>query len=440
MTSSTAPTFGPIKLAPGVTPQHVLCYLFAAGISIGMFTYLMSLTPYVLKVNLGIAEDQLGRVVGNLQFLQEIVVIATIGWWGAMSDRYGRRAVYIVAWLVMGTAYGIYAFATSLPQLFLFRIVFALAVAATTTNLSAILADYPLEQSRGKMTGIAFVLNGLGAVLFFVGLSRLPDIFQQMGVSELWAGRDAFLVVALIAFVAAIVMTGLKRGRPEGVEPKTPVFTLLREGMKAARNKRIGLAYFGAFAARADMAIITLFLVLWVVQASNAAGLSPAAAQARAGMFVGVCSLTAVVWAPIFGMIADRLDRLTINAGAFALATLGYGWLGLLTDVTSFAAVIPALILVGIGQSSTALAATVLLGQEAPIKYRGSVFGVQSFFGAIGILAMSYGGGQIYDRLGPNTPFLAVAAANSLVFVAALLLRRFERRPMLQPEPADQQR
>jgi len=92
MTSSTSGSFGPIRLAPGVTRRHVLAYLFAAGISIGMFTYLMSLTPYILKVNLGIPENQHGRVIGNLQFLQEIIVMGCIGWWGAMSDRYGRRA------------------------------------------------------------------------------------------------------------------------------------------------------------------------------------------------------------------------------------------------------------------------------------------------------------------------------------------------------------
>lgn len=434
MTQSPAGSFGPVRLAPGVTLRHVLCYLFAAGISIGMFTYLMSLTPYILKINLGIPEDQHGRLIGNLQFLQEIIVIGSIGWWGAMSDRYGRRAIYIVAWLLMAFAYGIYSFATSVPQLFLYRAAFAFAVAATTTNLSAILADYPLEESRGKMTGIAFVLNGLGAVAFFVGLNRLPDIFQKQGVSDLWAGHSSYLIVAIIAFVAAIVMLGLKPGRPAGVSPKTPVWTLIREGLIAARNKRIGLAYLGGFAARADMAIITLFLVLWVVQASNAAGLTPAEAQARAGMFVGISSLTAVVWAPIFGVIADRVDRLTLNAVAFALAAAGYAWIGLLSDVTSFVATIPALICVGIGQSSTQLAATVLLGQEAPAQYRGSVFGVQAFFGAIGILAISSGGGQLFDLIGPNTPFLAVAAANGVVFLAALTLRSVEqRKPAMLP-------
>jgi MFS family permease len=420
-------TFGPVLLSPGVTTRNVVCYLFAALISIGMFTYLMSLTPYILKVNLGIPEAEHGRVIGNLQFLQEIVVILCIGWWGAMSDRFGRRAIYIVGWIIMGVAYTVYSFATSLTELFALRIVFALAIAATTTNLSAILADYPMDESRGKLTGMAFLLNGLGAVAFFAGLSKLPEIYQAQGASEVWAGHYAYLTVAALAFIAAVVMTGLKPGRPAGVEEKTPVLQLIGEGMKAGKNKRIAVAYFGAFAARADMAIITLFLILWVVQSSGEAGLTTAEAQARAGMFVGVCSLAAVIWAPLFGFIADKIDRLTLCVIGFGLAAIGYGWLGVLPDVLSFSVVIPTLIVVGIGQSSTQLACTVLLGQECPEAYRGSVFGVQAFFGAIGILAISWGGGQLFDLVSPAAPFLAVAAANGAVFLAAAYLRISER-------------
>jgi len=426
MTVSTSPSFGPIKLAEGVTTRHMLCYLFAALISIGMFTYLMSLTPYILKVNLGIPSEEHGRVIGNLQFLQEIIVIGCIGWWGAMSDRFGRRAIYIVGWILMAIAYSVYSFATSLTELFALRIVFALAIAATTTNLSAILADYPQDASRGKMTGISFLLNGLGAVAFFTGLSKLPEIYQAQGATDVWAGHYAYLTVAAIAFVAAIVMLGLKPGRPEGVSEKTPVLQLLKEGIKAASNKRIGVAYFGAFAARADMAIITLFLILWVVQSSSDAGLTTAEAQARAGMFVGITSLAAVIWAPFFGFVADKIDRLTLCVIGFGLAAIGYGWLGMLPDVISFAVVIPTLIVVGIGQTSTQIACTVLLGQECPPAYRGSVFGVQAFFGAIGILAISTGGGYLYDLVSPAAPFIAVAIANGLVFLAALALRAKE--------------
>jgi MFS family permease len=425
--NSAATTFGPILLAPGVSRRHVACYLFAAGVSIGLFTYLVSLSPYILTVNLGIPEAEQGRLMGNLQFLQEIVVILSISWWGAMSDRFGRRAIYIISWLIMMVAYLTYSFATSVPQLMVFRVIYAIAIAASTTNLSAILADYPQDQSRGKFTGMAFILNGLGAVAFFAGLNQLPDIFQKNGIDELWAGRYAFLFAAGVCFVASIVMIGLKPGRPEGVKPKTPVTQLISEALKAARNKRIGLAYFGAFAARADMIIITLFLVLWVMKAGTAAGLSTGEAQARAGMFVGICSLMAVIWAPVFGIIADKLNRLTVMIVGFGLAAIGYTWVGLLPDVTSFAATIPALIFVGIGQSSTALASTVLLGQEAPMEYRGSVFGMQNFFGALGILAISSGGGYLFDLVGPGTPFIAIGSANALVLVFGILLWRRER-------------
>ena len=183
MTSSNMGRFGPVNLSDGVTRGNVLSYLFAALISIGMFTYLMSLTPYILKVNLGIPNEEHGRIIGKLQFLQEIVVILCIGWWAAMSDRFGRRAIYIVGWLIMGIAYAVYSFATSITELFALRIVFALAVAATTTNLSAILADYPEDTSRGKFSGMAFFLNGCGAVAFFAGLNKLPQLFEARGAT-----------------------------------------------------------------------------------------------------------------------------------------------------------------------------------------------------------------------------------------------------------------
>jgi len=310
--------------------------------------------------------------------------------------------------------------------------VFALGIGATATNLAALLADYSLDQSRGKFTGIAFVLNGLGAAAFFGGLNQLPSIYQSQGYDELWSGRYAYLFVAGIAFVAAIVMTGLKPGRPDEAgeaSDKKPLVQLVREGLRAAiANRRIGLAYIGAFAARADMAIVALFMILWVIQAGNAAGLTPAEAQGRAGIYVAVYSLAALGAAPVIGIIADRIDRLALTIGAFAVAACGYGWLGMSDDVMSFSTVIPPLIIAGIGQSSVAMAITVLLAQQCPPEIRGSVFGVQSFCGAVGILAISWGGGQLFDLVAPGAPFIAVACANALVLVTAIALRSSEQR------------
>ncbi len=423
---------GPIKLSPGVKRRHVFCYLFAALISIGVYTYLVALTPYVLTVNLGLPETEHGRISGDLQFWQEIMLLGSIGVWGALSDRLGRRITYVLGFLVLFAAYALYAFASTPAELLAYRLVFALGVASTTTNLAAILADYAQEDSRGKLTGIAFFLNGIGSVAFFVGLTRLPNIFANNGVPELWAGRYAYLLVAGIALLAAIIMLGLKPGRPDNTTAHEPVLKLLCEGLGAASNYRIALAYLSAFAARADMAIVTLFLTLWVVRAATDVASTAAEATARAGMMVGTAQMAAVIWAPIFGIIGDKVNRLTLLVMAFLIATAGYGWVASLDDVLKPAA-IPALLLMGMGLSSGQLASTVLLAQEAPVRIRGAAFGVQAFCGGLGILALSAVGGRLFDNFGPNAPFIAIALANGFVLLCAMLGRGVELR---QAQPA----
>lgn len=425
-------SLGPIRLAPGVEPRHVLCYLFAAWVSIGLFTYFTALTPYLLQVNIGLPQDEHGRVSGQLQFWQEIALLATIGWWGAMSDRHGRRVVYIAGFVVLGLGYGLYAFATSVPELLVYRLVIAVGIAATSAMLATLIADYPDESSRGKLTGVAFFLNGIGSVMFFLGLTKLPLLFENAGADHLWAGRYAFLVVGGIALLAALVMFGLKPGRPAATSARTPLLQLIGEGIAAARRPRIALCYGSAFAARADMAIVTLFVTLWVVQSAATGGMSATQAAAKAGMVVGITQGAAVIWSPIFGIIGDRLNRVTVLIIAFLLATIGYGWISMLDDPTAPAS-IPALIFLGIGLSSSILASSLLLGQEAPVHLRGSVFGLQSFCGALGILAISAGGGYLFDAVGPHAPFGAMAIANAVVMLWGLTVRSMEPRAASEP-------
>jgi hypothetical protein len=56
------------------------------------------------------------------------------------------------------------------------------------------------------------------------------------------------------------------------------------------------------------------------------------------------------------------------------------------------------------------------------------VFGLQSFFGALGILAISAGGGRLFDAIGPHAPFAAMAVANGVVFLWGIVVRTLERK------------
>lgn len=413
---------GPVRLAPGVLPRHALCYLWAAFITIGLFSYVTALQPYILAVNLGIPPEQRGVVSGSLYFWQEVLVVLVIGFIGAWSDRVGRRVVFVIGYLIMALAYAAYPFASDYAQLLAYRLIFALSVATLAGMLLAVLADYPDEQDRGKLTGIAVFLNSLGALLFLAVLTRLPAFFHEAGLSELWSGRASYLSAAGLCLVSALIMLGLRPGRPDKVNPRTPVSALVFQGAAAARQPRIALAYAASFMARADLVIITLFLALWAQNAALADGFTAAEGAKKLSMLFGIIQGCALIWAPAFGWLADRINRVTSVIIAIVLTIVGYGWIGFVRDPLDVSA-FPAAAIAGAGQVSALLALQVLVGQEAPGPIRGAVMGMVGFFAALGILFISKVGGYAFDHWMPGAPFVIMALANLALLVFAVHVR-----------------
>jgi MFS family permease len=215
----------------------------------------------------------------------------------------------------------------------------------------------------------------------------------------------------------------LKPGRPEQVTERLPLRTLLTQGLHAGRKPRIALAYAASFAARADLVIVALFLSLWVQSAALADGASAAEATARQGALFGIVQGTAMLWAPLFGWLADKLDRVTLVIIATVLSIVGYGWMGLTPDPAMGAAAFGAAAMLGIGQASGILASQVLIGQEAPGAIRGAVIGMVGFFGALGILFISKIGGLAFDEWRPGAPFIIMAIANVVLLAFAAWVR-----------------
>jgi MFS family permease len=411
-----------VRLAPGVLPRHALCYLWAAFVTIGLFTYLTALQPYILAVNLGIPLEQRGVVSGSLHFWQEVTVVLVIGFIGAWSDRVGRRIVFVLGFLIMALAYAAYSFASDYSELLAYRLIFALGIATLAGMLLSVLADYPAEQDRGKLTGIAVFLNSLGALLFLAVLTRLPAIFREAGLSELWSGRAAYLSAAGLCLVSALIMLGLRPGRPDKVDPRTPVWSLVLQGVAAGRQPRIALAYAASFMARADIVIVTLFLALWAQNAAIADGFTAAEAAKKLGMLFGIVQGCALIWAPFFGWLADRINRVTSVIIAIVLTIVGYGWVGLVEDPLHVSA-LPAAAIAGAGQVSALLANQVLVGQEAPGAIRGAIMGMVGLFAALGILFISKVGGYAFDHWMPGAPFVIMACANLALLAFALYVR-----------------
>lgn len=416
--------FGPVRLVQGVSITNMFTYYFATILSMFIMTFLPQFQPFLLTDFLGIPESQQGVLSGNLAFLAEVVILISIGGWGTLSDKTGRKFVFSTGFLVMAVALYLYPTANSIPVLFLFRGLFALGASAVTTMLATVIADYAMDEDRGKASGLQGIGNGIGAMLTVFLALQLPKIFMGKGLSAISAGQTTYWIMAGIAVFAVVILAiGLQNRTQTQKEQKKSIAKISREGFAAAKDPGIALAYMAAFISRGDMVIVGTFFTLWIVTHGTAqAGLSTAESLSRAGMIIGISQTFALITAPIFGMLVDRMNRANATIMAVALASIGYGATFLVKDPMSPGIFLVAA-LIGVGEISGVIASGVLIAQHATTEIRGSVIGIFSLCGTLGIMVATGIGGQMFDRWIPQGPFVLFSILGLVVVIIGLAIR-----------------
>jgi MFS family permease len=433
--TGTGIAFGPRRLnlwmAPGVSRLNVYTLLFGSFFGIVMMSFVNASQPYLFTEVLHIPAAEQGPLAGHLTFVAEIVVILTIGLIGALSDKIGRKPLYVAAFLLLGTGYFLYPLARDVDQLVMFRMFLALGLACNTAMLPSVANDYPVEESRGKMLAVCFMLNGLGLVLVLTPLRLLLGFFDDLtgGDAGLTARYWLWTAAGICLLVSTVLLIGLKSGAPGQLKEREPMLATLRIGVRAGKNVRVALAYASAVVARGDMAVLSTFFVLWLTQQGIAAGMSTSEASTVALKFYILIQVFALCWLPVLGYVLDRIDRVAGLALAMVLGGSGYFSLFFLGDPLGVQMYLAA-VLVGMGEISANLASLTLIGSEAPVKGRGAVIGLFSLCGAIGILLVAKVGGTLSGIFGPVAPFVLVASANVTVLVLAVLVLVFARPPV----------
>lgn len=414
---------GLFAFQPGISGGNVVALIFATFATMATITYVNFVQPFLLTEMLAIPAERQGALTGALGALHEVAVILTMGVAGALSDRTGRRIVFVVGFVILACGYLIYPLAGSEWQLLIFRVVVAVGCGLVAVMLSASIQDFPQERSRGRWIALNSIFNGLGVVFMAVVLAKLPAWFAAGGATTAGSGRYAFWTVAALCLVTAAVLAAGSPARPAGVREAQPGFmTRLQRGFVAARhNPRLTLAYGAAFIGRGDLVVVGTFFSLWIVQVGVEAGASSGAALGRAGMLFGLIQLAALLWAFCMGMLADRLNRVIAIAIALTIAALGYFAMGAVTDPFG-AQIVPICILLGMGETSVVVAGGALLGQEAPGPMRGSIVGVYGLSGGFGILLATFTGGILFDQIGRTAPFTMMGVGNALLALVALAL------------------
>ena len=146
-----------------------------------------------------------------------------------------------------------------------------------------------------------------------------------------------------------------------------------------------------------------MFFTLWAIQDGFKRGMNPGESMARYGIMIIIMNTVSLIAAPIFGTFIDRVNRVTALIVALCFASAGYLSMGLITSPLDFA-MAPYFIIISMGSGFMMKSSLSLVGQEAPIRERGSVVAMAGMFGAIGILIFTKWGGILFDDLGSVGP------------------------------------
>ncbi len=413
-----------MKLAGTTRPFNMVTFYWAALTGILLQTFVPQMQPYLLTEFLEIPEGEQGVVSGNLSFWGELVIIAMVGVWGTLSDRIGRRPVTALGFLIMSAGVFAYPQARTYEALLLVRLAFAAGAAAYSVMLVTLVADYVSDDSRGRATGLMGFCNGVGALITVMLILRLPKMFQDAGQTPIEAGFTTYWIIGgLTLFTGILMWLGLQDREVRQEERQQPLLAQIREGLLAARDRGVALAYGASFVARGNLAIVGTFFTLWLANYGTLEmGLGRAEAMARAGMVIAIAQTSALVSAPLFGLLTDRINRVSALNLTLLLAFLGYGgtWL---VDNPFGAGMIVCAVLIGMSEVGCIVTSSVLIAQQTPARIRGAVIGLFNLSGAVGIMVASKVGGMLFDGWRQAAPFILFGMFALLVLIWGLLVR-----------------
>ncbi|KAF0701352.1 Aste57867_8133 [Aphanomyces stellatus] len=439
-----------VSLKENVTSLNFIAFIFAAALSICMFVFLSSTQGFVLNQILRVDLGTIGNISGNLTLFDECIALVMVYVWGILSDRWGRGGIYGVGFLLMGIGLVLYPFSKHLsPDLIIYRGIFSLGGSATSSMLTAVLADYSSEKDRGKVSGLVGLMSGIGALLAVFFFLPMPAKYTD----QVKGLKIAYSTVAGVSALFGIFLIfALRPKKMGGAGPSDHLITTptdhavptvekvsmlggLKAGFLAAKDGKVLLGYIGGFLARGDTIIITIYLPLWVYKyyvenklCDRADPSSPTVktdchdAYIKASILSGVAQTAAMVSAPLFGWLGDRFYRPVVVLAASIIGLVSYFWLFLCTDPTAKVLYVVA-ILVGVGEMGIVVSSmSVVTSKAIPSHLRGSVSGAYAFCGTIGIMIASKLGGYLFDAWTSTAPFFVMAVGNVIAVVAAVVV------------------
>jgi len=331
--------------------------------------------------------------------------------WGALSDRFGTRAIVLTGGVLLGLGFVTASQTTSLIQFQLvFGVIVGLAAGSFYIPLTATTTRW---FTRHRSLAVALVSAGLS-----VGSAIMGPLARWLITTHDW--RFAMLVIGDVVWLVVIPSAFLVR------EPPAPATTVVRgaaartDGLTVTQAVRtpqfaaIALTYFACCAAHSGP-------IFHMVTNAIDHGV---AAMAAATVF-SAAALASLAGKLICGVLADRVGAKRVLVAGLALQAVAVSLYLLTRDLTGFYAVA---LMFGFAYGGVMPLYAILVREYFGERIMGAVFGAVAFVSTLGMALGPWAGGRLYDAFGTYAWLFVGSAGIGLGAVAIALTFKSPRR------------
>jgi predicted MFS family arabinose efflux permease len=350
--------------------------------------------------------------IGTLASVLAIAWAVSTFFFGALSDRVGRRPVLIPAVFVFSALSWVSGLAHSYHQLLFIRALMGIAEGPTWSIMTALIEESSSAKRRGRNIGLVVSAAAL------VGLAAAPILTTQ--VASHWGWRWAFFIAGIPGLLAGLLIWKFVR-EPSANGETTHRKPSLREYFSILRYRNIWLCCLGATGFMSWLFALNVFAPLYITEVAH----EPAT---TAGFLLGASGLGSFFLGFLLPSLSDRLGRkpvLLLMAALSAVVPLAFLVPVLYVYPLLMAAIVFA---ANTGQGIASLVMVLIPTESVPPQFRATSVGLITFIGEIvGATGAPLLAGALAEKHGLGLTLWLAAGGSALLFLAALFLR--EPRP-----------
>lgn len=351
--------------------------------------------------------------IGTLASVLAITWAGSTFFFGALSDRVGRRPVLIPAVFAFSALSWMSGLAHSFHQLLFIRALMGIAEGPTWSIMTALIEESSSAKRRGRNIGLVVSAAAL------VGLAAAPVLTTQ--VASRWGWRSAFFVAGIPGLLAGLLIWKFVK-EPSAVGGITSGETAhrkpsLREYFFILRYRNIWLCCLGATGFMAWLFALNVFAPLYITEVAHEPGTT-------AGFLLGASGLGSFFLGFLLPSLSDRIGRkpvLLLMAALSAVVPLAF----LVPALYAYPFLLAAIVFAAnTGQGIASLIMVLVPTETVPPEFRATSIGLTTLVGEImGATGAPILAGALAEKHGLGLTMWLAAGGSAVLFIASLFLR-----------------